>query len=61
MRVRGYFWFLLGEYVALVCYPGDVFAFRNQSKTTINANNRIAAGLSAFKNAVKAPSFALAA
>jgi len=35
--------------------------FLNQSVTTINANNRIAKGLTAFKNAVKAPSFAFAA
>ncbi len=30
----------------------------NQSITQINANSRIAKGLAAFKNAVKAPSFA---
>jgi len=30
-------------------------------QTNINANNRLAKGLAAFKNAVKAPSFALAA
>lgn len=30
----------------------------NQSITKINANSRIAKGLSAFKNAVKVPSFA---
>lgn len=37
---------------------GGVCGFHNQSQTTINAKNRIAKGLAAFRNAVKVPSFA---
>ena len=36
--------------VQIICFQGDVFDFLNQAKTKINAKNRIAKGLAAFKN-----------
>lgn len=57
----GYLWFLLWELVCIYAIREMLLDFLNQSVTKINANNRIAKGLTAFKNAVKAPSFAFAA
>ncbi len=48
------------RFLSFACYRGDVSGLPNQSDTKINANNRIAAGLNAFKKALT-PSFALAA
>ena len=42
--------------LSFACYGGDVLGLPNQSDTKINANNRIAAGLNAFKKALT-PSF----
>ena len=36
--------------VQIICFQGDVFDFLNQAKTKINAKNRIAKGLAAFRN-----------
>ena len=36
--------------VQIICFQGDVFDFLKQAKTKINAKNRIAKGLAAFKN-----------
>lgn len=40
----------IGRSVRIICFQGGVFGFLNQAKTKINAKNRIAKGLAAFKN-----------
>lgn len=42
----------IGRFVQIICFQGDVFGFLNQAKTKINAKNRIAKGLAAFKTSL---------
>lgn len=58
MSLWGQFRFLPWELVSLYCYLGDsLLSSTNQQGDKINANNRVAKGLAAFKKAVN-PSFA---